>query len=150
MRDYNGAATKQDVANVEAWAEIIKNIVALMPYEDEIRNGVRRLAIDNEVAMQTERDKPLSQRDLRWHGDESWKNTPGWRHRRCIERLTSLVIQVLVRDIVNDHAPAQAAEILFAHQPLGHGSGLLGDYLDCVGLERVANAMGKACLTHHA
>jgi hypothetical protein len=56
-------------------------------------------------------------------------NTPEYRHRNVIMRLKSLVVQVFIRDITNNHSPERATEILFAHHRHGSGSGLLEDYL---------------------
>src|SRR4051812_26740592 len=47
-----------------------------------------------------------------------------------IMRLSSLIVQVLVRRIRNNHSPKVAGENLFAAHPFGDGSGQLSDYLD--------------------
>lgn|SRR5262249_29913502 len=57
-------------------------------------------------------------------------NTPGLRHWNAIMRLRSLVVQVFVRRIRNNHSPKDAAQILFARHPHGSGSGELRDYLE--------------------
>jgi hypothetical protein len=44
-------------------------------------------------------------------------------------RLKSLVVQVFVRNIANNHSPGDTAEILFAQHRYGAGSGCLRDYL---------------------
>jgi hypothetical protein len=44
-------------------------------------------------------------------------------------RLRSLVVQVFTRRISNNHSKPDAAAILFARHPYGHGSQYLGDYL---------------------
>jgi hypothetical protein len=59
-----------------------------------------------------------------------WQNSPGLRHWKAIKHLTSLVVQVFVRNITRDHSPKDASKLLFAHHKYGAGSGDLGDYLD--------------------
>jgi hypothetical protein len=44
-------------------------------------------------------------------------------------RLKSLMVQVFVRDIVNNHHPDRGKSLLLAHHPHGNGSGDLEDYL---------------------
>lgn len=51
-------------------------------------------------------------------------------HWNLALRLKALMIQVLVRDITNNHSKEDAAAILFAHQRYGHGSGCLLDYIE--------------------
>jgi hypothetical protein len=52
------------------------------------------------------------------------------KRRRAEMRFKSLVIQVLTRDITNDHRAEGAARILFMQHENGNGSGWLPDYLD--------------------
>jgi hypothetical protein len=54
---------------------------------------------------------------------------PGIRHWNVIMRLKSLLVQVFVRDITNNHSKADAAAILFVEHRHGTGSGWLPDYL---------------------
>jgi hypothetical protein len=56
-------------------------------------------------------------------------DTPGIRHWNAIMRLRSVVVQVFTRRIANNHSRPDAAAILFALHPYGHGSRCLGDYL---------------------
>jgi hypothetical protein len=56
-------------------------------------------------------------------------NKPGQRHWNAIMRIKSLLVQVFVRDIANNHTPQDAASILFAKHPHGTGSRLLQHYL---------------------
>lgn len=49
--------------------------------------------------------------------------------RKPEHEFKALVVQIFVRDIVNQNSPKDAERILFAHQSHGKGSGLLSDYL---------------------
>jgi hypothetical protein len=119
----------KDIVNVQAWAEIIEDMLALMPPDSRIE--VLRLAVQKEEAARKERaGNPYSLHFMDAVELQKYKNSPGFRHWNAIMRLKSLVVQVFVRDITNDHSPADAAKILFAHHRHGHGSGRLGDYLD--------------------
>ena len=61
--------------------------------------------------------------------NELFDMSPGLRHWNAIMRLKSLVVQVFVRNITNNHSPADATALLFGHQHFGTGSGELFDYL---------------------
>ena len=56
----------------------------------------------------------------------------GWKKRwHAVDEATSVIVQVLVRDIANSHSKADAAAVLFRnHHGRGTGSGWLPDYLD--------------------
>ena len=56
-------------------------------------------------------------------------NDPHHRYWNVIMRLQSLVVQVFVRRISNNHSSKDAAAILFAKHPYGQGSRMLADYL---------------------
>jgi hypothetical protein len=70
----------------------------------------------------------------------------------------SLIIQVLVRSITNNHSKDDAARVLFREHRMGTGSGWLPDYLDglpgiTVDLKRcqaIADANGKSELARTA
>jgi hypothetical protein len=116
----------EDVENVEAWVEIVYDLLDLVP--DDLRARVLAFAAEKEEAARKELEeaggfiaRTLSEIDL---------NTPGIRHWHTIMRLKSLVVQVFVRHIRNNHSPKDAAGILFVEHPHGDGSGSLGDYLD--------------------
>src|SRR5262249_39908993 len=127
QRDKMRTENREDIENVEAWAELIKDVLWLMPVER--RADVLALAVKNEGAEHEERvtrGGALKFIDLT---DDSWMNSPRHRHRNVIMRLRSLVVQVFVRRITNNHSKEDAAQILFAPHPYGNGSGLLQDYL---------------------
>jgi hypothetical protein len=74
---------------------------------------------------------------------------PGLRHWDAIMRLRSLVIQALTRRIRNNHSPEEAAKLLFAGHPHGHGSGWIVEYLDGlpgikVDKARIMRAIGRS------
>ena len=56
----------------------------------------------------------------------------GWKKRsHAVNEATSVIVQVLVRDIANCHSKADAAAVLFRnHHGRGTGSCWLPDYLD--------------------
>jgi hypothetical protein len=120
----------KDIANVEAWAEVVEDMLALIPPDNRIE--ALRIAVEKEGAARKERAETGGLCFVRFDNDEAWRNSAGMRHWHAIMRLKSLVVQVFVRDITNDHSPEDAAKILLAHHRYGHGSGRLGDYLDNV------------------
>jgi hypothetical protein len=104
------------MVNTEAWAEVFRDILYLVP--GELRAEVLALVVRND---EVERKEPVLTRA---------SDLPEPRHWYAIMRLRSLVIQVLVRRIKNNNSPEDAAKLLFAEHPHGHGSGWLGEYLD--------------------
>jgi hypothetical protein len=120
----------KDIANIEAWAEMIEDMLALMPPDSRIE--ALRAALKNEETARKERaENPYGLCIM--DAAELCGASPGLRHWNAIMRLKSLVVQVFVRDITNNHSPANAAKILFAHHRHGHGSGRLDEYLNNVG-----------------
>lgn len=122
------AATDDDVRDVEAWAAVIADLFRLVPVEQ--RAAVLALAVKNEEAERRDRFKPINIDDISLDCERREPNTIPPRALNTIFRLEALVIQVFVRNIVADSSPEDAAAILFARQPHGHGSGFLTDYLD--------------------
>jgi hypothetical protein len=121
--------TEKDIANVEAWAEIIADVLWHVPQDKRLT--VLALATKNEEAEAQERKAAGNRLVLiEPFNDETWMNEPGQRHWNTIMRLKSLLIQVFVRNITNNHSPQDAARLLFAEHRYGHGSGLLEDYLE--------------------
>ena len=118
---------REDIENVEAWAEVFKAVLYLVPMDR--RAAVLALATKNENAERKERER--SEGALEYVDISKWDDSaPGLRHWNAIMRLMSLVVQVLVRRIRNNHSPKDAAQILFARHPHGSGSGELRDYLE--------------------
>jgi hypothetical protein len=129
-----------DIGNVEAWAVIIEDLLHSVPPEQ--RAEVLALAVKKEEANRKEREKHGG--IIIWDAAEmlaKMHTDPGIRHWNAIMRLKSLIVQVLVRNISNNHSPRDAARLLFAPHRHGHGSGLLQDYLD--GLNPDAAEAGK-------
>ena len=121
--------SSEDIANVEAWAELIVDILKRIPadkravvlalitkYEEdakqgrEARGGLPPIVTSEEFV-------------------QGWEGSPRAYHWHTIMRLKSLMIQVFARDISNNHSRHDAAELLFARHRHGTGSGLLEDYL---------------------
>jgi len=120
--------TDKDVENVEAWAEVIEDLLYLVPPDK--RSELLALAGRNEEAKRKEREERgrfILRNALELMADMDTR--PGIRHWNAIMRLKSLIVQVFVRDITIDHSPQDAERILFAQHPHGTGSCLLQDYL---------------------
>ena len=114
------AENNDDIENVEAWAEIFGEILDLIPRER--RAQVLALATKTDEAEKAKaRSGELPYVDL--------SVEPDLHHWNAIMRLRSLIIQVFARRIANNHSKQEAAAILFARHPHGHGSRCLSDYL---------------------
>jgi hypothetical protein len=116
--------TDEDVSNVEAWAEVIEDLLYLVP--GDLRAEVLALAVKNEETARKEREtsgrfKLVPFADL--------AQSPGLQHWDVIMRLKSLLVQVFVRNITNNHSKKDAADILFVEHRHGTGSGWLPDYI---------------------
>jgi hypothetical protein len=129
------AETREDVENIEAWAKVIGDLLQRIPSKQ--RSAVLALVTENEEAARQEH-KAADWSDLKPFDFTSteWMNTPEYRHRNVIMRLKSLVVQVFIRDITNNHSLERATEILLAHHRHGSGSGLLEDYLRNLSIPR--------------
>jgi hypothetical protein len=114
----------EDIKNVEAWAEVIGHLLYRVP--EDRRAAVLALAIKNEEGKRKERETNGGLQYV----DLAKNDTPGLRHWHTIMKLESLVVQMFVRRIRNNHSPKDAARILFASHRYGSGSGELRDYLD--------------------
>jgi hypothetical protein len=109
----------EDITNVEAWSEVFKDILVLVPRK--IRADVLALVNRNEEAERRERE--ANDGWLKVDLSRPLSGIPGLRHWDAVMRLESLIIQVLTRQIRNNHSPETAAKILFADHPNGTGSG---------------------------
>jgi hypothetical protein len=118
------AESRKDIENVEAWAYVIERLLDLIPVER--RTEVLTLTTKNHEAERKERAANGSFYKV---ADIDWMASSSIRHWHTIARLKSLVVQVLTRDIKTNHSPEDAAKILFAPHPFGHGSRRLRDYL---------------------
>jgi hypothetical protein len=124
MRKYS--ENDRDIANAEAWAAIVEDLLALMPAENRMK--VLKLAVANEEVEIADRAK-YDGLKIMSAAELSNMDTPGLRHWNAIMRLKSLVIQVFTRNITNNHSAEDAAKILFAEHSYGQGSGCLHDYI---------------------
>lgn len=118
--------TAEDIDNVEAWVEIVEDMLWLAPADR--RADILELAFAKEKASRNERAKHDG--FIVYSFNDLDMNTPGVRHWNAIMRLKSLVVQVFIRNITNEHSPEDAAAILFADHRYGTGSGRLSEYLD--------------------
>ena len=116
--------TEADIANAEAWSEIIEDLLTLVPPDK--RMEVLQLALANEKAEMVERAKNDGLRVVQY---SETNLAHSLRHWNVKMRLKSLIIQVFTRNIRNNHSPEDAAKILFAKHPYGRGSRVLRDYL---------------------
>jgi hypothetical protein len=118
--------TEKDMANVEAWAKIVSDVLCLMPAEHRL--STLHLALENEEDAAKEREENGGLVFIKasdFLKDKSWM-----KHWHAEMRLRSLIVQVFVRRVTSNHAPKDAAAILFARHRYGHGSGSLSDYID--------------------
>lgn len=133
--------TEEDINNVEAWVELVEDMLYSVPCD--LRAEVLARASTKEAAAREKREKekggPLLIRSHDFTID--FENTPGMRHWHTIMRLKSLLVQVFVRDIMNNHSPENAGHILFAHHRYGNGSGDLIDYLRNLPSQYLKNAL---------
>jgi hypothetical protein len=118
--------TDKDMANVEAWAEVVSDMLSLM--EPEQRLSVLHLATEREEKEADEREKAAPGLVFITFDEASLQQC--CKHWNVKMRLRSLIVQVFVRRIRNNHSPKDAAKILFARHRHGNGSGELGDYID--------------------
>ena len=107
---------ERDVENVEAWADVFRNLLHLIPLD-------RRAEV---LALVTKNDE--AERAQRFRFVDLAKLKP-LRNFNATMRLRSLVIQVLVRCVTNNHSKEDAAALLFVEHRYGYGSRRLGDYL---------------------
>jgi hypothetical protein len=115
--------SREDVENIEAWAEVIREMLCCVP--SERRSAVLALATKNEEAARQEREW----KRINLASSVDWKQHSANRYRNTIERLKSLVVQVFVRSITSINSAEDAAQILFTHRLHGLGSRRLQDYL---------------------
>jgi hypothetical protein len=119
------AKADKDIRNTKAWAEVIGDLLRLIPLEQ--RAAVLALTAANDEAARKEAEANDGFLEVDFTKD--WTEVPGLVHWDAIMRLKSLVVQVFVRNIKTNHSPAKAAELLFTRHPYGHGSRSLQDYL---------------------
>ena len=88
--------TDRDIENVEAWAEVVADLLYHVPPDKRV--DVLVLATKNEQAEALEREA------------KGWDNVGSVRwtnhgHLDAITRIKSLLVQVFVRNIANNHSP---------------------------------------------
>ena len=115
-----------DSEKVIVWREAIQKALHCVPYE--LRDKVLKQLVDKRTAeARGPRFKVMSFSELMAPTDSDGLWNP-------IARATSVIVQVIVRSITNNHSPERAAAILFREhrEPdwRGNGSGWLPDYLD--------------------
>lgn len=117
-------ATEKDIHNASALAEVVGDLLCRVP--GDLREQVLHLALERERQRGVDRTAhPFS----RPFDPEKVMQSPGMRHRGAIMRLKAVLVQVFVRDITNNNSSSDAAELLFASQRYGAGSGRLLEYI---------------------
>jgi hypothetical protein len=121
----NYAESEEDISNVEAWAEIVEDLLYLVPVKDRMK--VLDIARTKEEAAIAERAEHGGFTVWTFNADD---NSQALRNWNVIMRLKSLIIQVFTRNITNNHSPENAAKLLFAEHPYETGGCCLSDYID--------------------
>jgi hypothetical protein len=103
-----------DTEKLIIWREAIQKALYCVPFEDR-EEVLRQLTAKHAADLAGPRFKVISFQDL---------TAP------CETEASSLIVQVLVRSITNNHSPERASAILFREHRDGTGSGWLPDYLD--------------------
>lgn len=119
------AASKNDVENVEAWAEVVKAMLQAAP------PGIRTSILERAANAQKKDDADRSFGRLKAETislDDP--ETSEWQNHHAIFRLKSLVAQRFIRAVTSDQSPEDASNMLFGYQPYGAGSKVLKDYID--------------------
>jgi hypothetical protein len=111
-----------DTEKLIVWREAIQKALYCVPFEDR-EEVLRQLTAKHAAGLAGPRFKVISFQDL-----TAPRETDGlWNP---IIKVSSLIVQVLVRSITNNHSPERASAILFREHRDGTGSGWLPDYLD--------------------
>jgi hypothetical protein len=104
---------------IAVWFKAMQNVFFRVP------PAVRMKVLNRLTASEIERaNKPIR---FISPGDFDPAMFKNWRAEK---EAASLIIQVLVRSITNNHSPENAAKVLFRDHLRGTGSGWLPDYLD--------------------
>lgn len=122
------SATEKDIGNVSAWAEVIGDMLWAVPrdlQEDVLSLAMARLQEEKRRADENGGMLCWTPAD-----NDDFMKSPGMQSYGAIKRLKALLIQVFAREIRNSRSPDDAAELLFARQRFGTGSGELLDYID--------------------
>jgi hypothetical protein len=122
------SATKDDINNVSAWAEIIGDMLWAVPRE--LHEDVLQLALSRQQDLKRRADENGGV--LCWGpaDTKNWLQSPGIQSYGAIMRLKALLIQIFVRNITNNHSAEDAAKLLFSRQRFGTGTAELRDYID--------------------
>ena len=121
------AETDRDVANVEAWVDVIEEMLWCVPYITQ-EDIFRRVLVNVETERREEEERGTPYKDFT--AEELRENVPLQtdQHRGAVARLTGLVVQILVRSLQNYHGPQTTAGVLFVEHPHGKGSRQLLSY----------------------
>jgi hypothetical protein len=104
---------------VVVWLKALEKALFCMP------RNVRLEVLQSLTAGELERrEKPFELISIADFDLASLDNWP------AVKEAQSLIVQVLVRSIANNHSPDEAARVLFREHQTGTGSGWLPDYLD--------------------
>jgi hypothetical protein len=108
-----------DERMIAVWFKAMQNVLFCAP------PAVRLELLNRLTAREIERtEKPIRLISLADFDPAMFEN------RHAEKEAASVIIQVLVRSITNNHSPDDAAKVLFREHRRGTGSGWLPDYLD--------------------
>jgi hypothetical protein len=111
-----------DAEKLIVWREAIQKALYCVPLDDRAE-VLRQLTEAHAAKLAGPRLKIISFHELTAPSETDGLWNP-------IIRASSLIVQVLVRTITNNHSPERASAILFREHREGTGSGWLPDYLD--------------------
>jgi hypothetical protein len=134
--------------NVAVWSAALEDVLFCVPRNLRLE-ALRRLISSEEERQSAGPLRFWTVADL---------DAAEFKYWHAEKEAASLIIQVLVRSITNNHSEADAARVLFREHRGGTGSGWLPDYLDglpgiTVDLKRcqaIADANGKSELASTA
>jgi hypothetical protein len=111
-----------DAEKLIVWREAIQKALYCVPFEHRAE-VLKQLTAKHADDLAGPRFKVISFQELTAPSETDGLWNP-------IIRASSLIVQVLVRSIRNNHSPERASAILFREHREGTGSGWLPDYLD--------------------
>jgi hypothetical protein len=112
-----------DERTIAVWFKAMENVLFCLPpaVRLEVLHRLTASEIERIQCRKNEIIQLISLADFDLATFENW---------RAVKEAASLIIQVLVRSITNNHSPNDAAKVLFREHRRGTGSGWLPDYLD--------------------
>jgi hypothetical protein len=136
-----------DERTIAVWFKAMESVLFCLP--PAVRLDVLHRLMTSEIERIERENEPIR---LKSFADFDLATLENWH---AVKEAASLIIQVLVRSITNNHSPDDSAKVLFREHRRGTGSGWLPDYLDglpgiTVDLKRcevISNSGGRSLLT---